>query len=57
MVQQAAVLGALRKDRELIYHALILDPNTASVACPEEIRAMVDEMFTAQKKWLGWFDK
>jgi alpha-galactosidase len=57
MVQQAAVLGALRKDRELIYHAVLMDPNTASVCSPVEIRQMVDEMFAAQENWLSWFDE
>ncbi|MHA1681727.1 MAG: family 4 glycosyl hydrolase [Promethearchaeota archaeon] len=57
MVQQAAVQGALTLDKEEIYHAILLDPNTASVCSPEEIRDMVDEMFEAEKKWLGYFDE
>jgi len=52
MVQQAAVKGALSGNKELIYHATMLDPNTQSVLCPEEIRAMVDEMIKAEQKWL-----
>ncbi len=56
MVQKAAVEGALAKDKEKIYHALLLDPNTASVCSPEEIRDMTDEMFKANAKWLTWFD-
>ena len=55
MVQKAAVEGALTKDKEKIYHAIMLDPNTASVCSPEEIREMVDELFEAEKKWLSWF--
>ena len=31
MLQQAAVMGALTLDKNLIYHAVMLDPNTASV--------------------------
>ena len=56
MVQQAAVEGALELDREKIYHAILLDPNTASVCSPKEIREMVDELFAAEKKWLPQFN-
>ncbi len=55
MVQKAAVEGALELNKEKIYHAVLLDPNTASVASPEEIRDMVDEMFKTEKKWLPQF--
>lgn len=55
MVQKAAVEGALELDREKIYQAVLLDPNTASVCSPEEIRIMVDEMFEAEAKWLPQF--
>lgn len=55
MVQKAAVEGALELDREKIYQAVLLDPNTASVCSPEEIRIMVDEMFEAEDKWLPQF--
>jgi alpha-galactosidase len=51
-VQRLAVKGALDKNRELIFQAVMMDPNTQSVLCPEEIRSMVDEMFDAEKKWL-----
>lgn len=54
MVQNCAVKGAFHKNRELIYHAMLLDPNNASVLCPEEIRQMTEEMFEANKKWLTW---
>ena len=56
MVQKAAVEGALTYDKEKIYHAVLLDPNTASVCSPAEIREMVEEMFRAHKKWLPQFD-
>jgi alpha-galactosidase len=52
MVQQAAVKAALTGQKDLVYHAVLLDPNTASVCSPEEIRQMVDEMLTAEQKWL-----
>jgi alpha-galactosidase len=56
MVQQAAVKGVLTLNKEMIYHAVLLDPNTASVCSPGEIRSMVDEMFKAEKKWLPQFN-
>ncbi len=55
MVQKAAVEGALTLDREEIYHSVLLDPNTASVCSPQEIRDMVDDMFKAEAKWLPKF--
>ena len=45
MVQKAAVEGQLLLDRDKIYHAVLLDPNTASVCSPKEIENMVEEMF------------
>jgi len=56
MVQKAAVEGALNLNKEKIYHAVLLDPNTASVCSPSEIREMVQEMFEAERKWLPQFD-
>ncbi|UCE12721.1 MAG: alpha-glucosidase/alpha-galactosidase, partial [Candidatus Heimdallarchaeota archaeon] len=56
MVQKAAVEGALTLDREKVYQAVLLDPNTASVCSPREIREMVDELFEVEKEWLPQFD-
>jgi len=55
MAQKAAVEGQLMLDKEKIYHAVLLDPNTASVCSPKEVRDMVDEMFEAEKQWLPQF--
>jgi alpha-galactosidase len=56
MVQKAAVEGQLTLDKEKIYHAVLLDPNTASVCSPKEIRDMVDDLFEAEKEWLSRFN-
>jgi len=56
MVQKAAVEGQLLLDREKIYHAVLLDPNTASVCSPKEVKNMVEEMFEAEKQWLPQFN-
>ncbi|MFX1572399.1 MAG: alpha-galactosidase [Promethearchaeota archaeon] len=55
MVQKAAVEGVLELNKEKIYHAILLDPNTASVCSPGEIRDMVEEMFEKEAKWLPNF--
>ncbi|MHA2050104.1 MAG: family 4 glycosyl hydrolase [Promethearchaeota archaeon] len=55
MVQKAAVEGALELDKEKIYHAILLDPNTASVCSPSEIREMVNEMFEKEARWIPKF--
>jgi len=55
MVQKAAVEAQINLDREKVYHAVLLDPNTASVCSPSEIRDMVDELFEAEKVWLPQF--
>jgi len=44
-----AVDGALERDRRKIYHAVCHDPLTAAVLTLSEIKAMVDEMFEAEK--------
>ncbi|HME55593.1 MAG TPA: alpha-glucosidase/alpha-galactosidase [Candidatus Lokiarchaeia archaeon] len=56
MVQKAAVEGALARDKEKVYHAVLLDPNTASVCSPEEIRDMVGELFETNARWLDYFE-
>ncbi|MBY9003937.1 MAG: alpha-glucosidase/alpha-galactosidase [Candidatus Lokiarchaeota archaeon] len=55
MVQKAAVEGVLEKNREKIYHAILLDPNTASVCSTTQIYDMVEEMFEAEEKWIPKF--
>ncbi|MFW9881319.1 MAG: alpha-glucosidase/alpha-galactosidase [Candidatus Thorarchaeota archaeon] len=55
MVQKAAVEGVLELNKEKIFHAVLLDPNTASVCSPQEIRDMVDEMFEKETNWILQF--
>lgn len=56
MVQKAAVEGVLELNREKIYHAVLLDPNTASFCSPKEIRDMVDDLFDTERQWLPDFE-
>jgi alpha-galactosidase len=55
-VQSLAVEACLAGDVEAVYHAVMLDPLTAAVCTLPQIRALVDEMLAAQKRWLPQFD-
>ncbi|MCC5875382.1 MAG: alpha-glucosidase/alpha-galactosidase [Candidatus Sumerlaeia bacterium] len=50
-----AAKAAITKCRETAIHALMLDPLTATVCSPAEIRAMTLELFKAEKKYLPGF--
>jgi alpha-galactosidase len=54
-VQELAVDAALHGDYEAAYHACLMDPATAAVLAPHEIRNMVDELFEAEMQWLPQF--
>lgn len=54
-VQILAAQAGLEGDREKAYHAVLVDPLTAAVLAPAEIRQMVDEMFEAEAQWLPQF--
>ncbi len=47
--------AALERDREAAFHAMLLDPLTAAVCSPAEIRAMTDELFEAEREFLPGF--
>ena len=38
-----------------IFHSILLDPLTSAVLSMEEIRSMVQEMFDANRDYLGYF--
>lgn len=44
--------AAIERSREKAIHALMLDPLTAAVCAPSQIRAMALEMFEAEKRFL-----
>jgi alpha-galactosidase len=54
-VQEMAVKAAMTGDKDMAFWAIAYDPLTAAVCSLEEIRKMVDEMFTAEKDWLPRF--
>ena len=55
-VQELAVRAILDRDREAAFHACALDPLTAAVATLDEIRAMFEELWKAEKHLLSYFD-
>jgi alpha-galactosidase len=50
--QELAVRGIVEKDKNKIFLASLLDPLTATILTIDETRQMVDELFTAEKKYL-----
>jgi len=52
-VQRLAVKGALERNKDYIYYAVLLDPVASSLLSPEKIQKMVDELLEAHKKYLG----
>jgi alpha-galactosidase len=55
-VHELMVQAVLERDREAALQALMLDPLTAAVCSPDEIRAMFDEMWEAERADLGAFE-
>jgi hypothetical protein len=54
-VFELVVDGILKKKRESIVHAMMVDPLSAAVCSPEEIRKMTNELFRAEKMYIpGW---
>ncbi|MBK9120862.1 MAG: alpha-galactosidase [Phycisphaerales bacterium] len=49
---ELAALAILEQSREAAVHALLLDPLSAAVCSPAEIRALADELFAAQAHYL-----
>jgi alpha-galactosidase len=55
-VQELAVKGFLERDRSAIHQACLLDPLASASVRLDDIRAMVDELFDANARWLDRFD-
>jgi len=52
---ELAATAAIERSKEAAIHALMLDPLTAAVCSPAEIKAMALELFAAEKKFLPGF--
>ncbi len=51
-VQTLLTEAILTENKQLVYHATMLDPHTASVLGIEEIYALVDDLITSHGDWL-----
>ena len=54
-VYELAAIACIEKSREAAEQALMLDPLTAAVCCPAEIREMAGELFEAEREFLPGF--
>ncbi|HLS90897.1 MAG TPA: alpha-galactosidase [Limnochordia bacterium] len=54
---EVAVIAALERSREAAFHALLLDPLTAAVCSPAEIKQMTEELIDSQIELLPGFEK
>ena len=55
-VHELAVQAVLNRDRRSAFHACCLDPMTAATLDLDQILAMFDEVWEADKHLLTWFD-
>jgi alpha-galactosidase len=55
--EELAVEAAITGDKRKVFHAILMDPLTSAVLSMAETKAMVDEMFEANKDWLPHFNK
>ena len=53
--EELAVEGAYEGNKRKVFHAVLFDPLTSAVLSMEETKAMVDEMFEANKEYLTYF--
>ena len=52
-LENLVVEGALKKSKEMIYHAVYMDPLSSAVCSLDEIKNMCDELFEINKDYLG----
>ena len=55
-VHELAVRAAIDRDRDAAFHAVALDPLTASILPLHKIREMFDELWNSQKDLLAWME-
>ena len=52
-IESLVVEAAMKKSKEMVYHAVYMDPLASAVCSLEEIKAMCDELFEINKDFLG----
>ncbi len=55
-VQRLGVVAALERDRSLVHAAIALDPLSGALLTLPQLREMIDQMFEAERPWLGYFE-
>lgn len=54
-IENLVVEAAVKKSKEMVYHAVYMDPLTSAVCSLDEIKNMCDELFEINKDYLGDF--
>ena len=52
-IENLVVEAAMKKSKEMIYHAVYMDPLSSAVCSLDEIKSMCDELFEINKDFLG----
>ena len=53
--QELTVRAALDEDRDLVYHAVLTDPQVQAALSLDDAWRMTDELIAAEAEWLpGW---
>lgn len=52
-IESLVIEAAMRKSKEMVYHAVYMDPLSSAVCSMEEIREMCDELFEINRDFLG----
>ncbi len=52
-LESLAVEAAMKKSREMVYHAVYMDPLSSAVCSMDEIKRMCDELFEVNRDFLG----
>ena len=52
-IESLVVEAAMKKSKEMVYHAVYMDPLSSAVCSLDEIKAMCDELFEINKDFLG----
>ena len=52
-IESLVVEAAMKKSREMVYHAVYMDPLSSAVCSLDEIKNMCDELFEINRDFLG----
>ena len=52
-IESLVIEAAMKKSREAVYHAVMMDPLSSAVCSMDEIKRMCDEIFEKNTEYLG----